>query len=101
MFPKDASYSVCSRGTIMPDDDLIEPTLAPEIFVDYFTQHAVSDGIMSCVGYRKRADGKIIVVRLMWPAAHTSAAIQEAATALLGATQSVPIKEKPLKPGVH
>lgn len=54
----------------------------PEIFVDGFTQHTARDGVMSCIGYRKMSEGKIVVVRLVWPATSTSSAIDEATAAL-------------------
>jgi hypothetical protein len=69
-------------GENMPDDTVIEPFAVPEIFVDGFTQHKAHDGVMSCVGYRKLAEGKIVVVRLVWPAVNTSAAIDDAISAL-------------------
>jgi hypothetical protein len=54
----------------------------PEIFVDGFTQHMSRDGVMSCIGYRKMAEGSIVVIRLVWPATSTGAAIDEANEAL-------------------
>lgn len=72
----------------MSDDDLIEPYAVPEIFVDSFTKHVSRDGVMTCVGYRKMAEGRVVVVRLAWPAVNTSAAIEDANLAL-----TVPIDE--------
>ncbi len=68
----------------MPNSDLIEICAVQEIFVDGFTQHIAQDGVMSCVGYRKRLDSKEIVVRLVWPIANTASAIGEAHAAMEG-----------------
>lgn len=66
----------------MPDDRLIEPFAVPEIFVDGFTGHTARDGVMSCAGYRHTKEGKVVVVRLVWPVVNTTAAIDDAISAL-------------------
>jgi hypothetical protein len=66
----------------MPEDRIIEPFTAPEIFVDGFTQHEARNGVMTCIGYRAMKDGKFAVVRLVWPVVSTGAAIDDAIAAL-------------------
>lgn len=66
----------------MQEDEFIEPFAAPEIFVDGFSKHLSRDGVMSCVGYRKMPDGNLVVVRLVWPAVNTMAAIEDAEAAM-------------------
>lgn len=66
----------------MSKDDLIEPYTVHEIFVDGFIEHRSIDGVMSCVGYRKSPEGRVIVVRLAWPETSTQAAIDDANAAL-------------------
>jgi len=66
----------------MGRNDLIEPFAAQEIFVDGFTDHATRNGVMTCVGYRRLPEGNVIVVRLVWPAVNTTAAIDSAMQAM-------------------
>ena len=66
----------------MADEELIEAYTVPEIFVDGFTAHSSRDGVMTCVGYRRMAEGKIVVLRLVWPAINTIAAIDDANAAM-------------------
>lgn len=66
----------------MPDE-LIEPVGVLEIFVDGFTDHVARDGVMSCVGYRTMKDGKFVVIKLVWPAVNTEAAIGDARSAMV------------------
>ncbi len=66
----------------MSKDDVIEIYSAPEIYVDGFTQHTSRDGVMTCVGYRKMPEGRVVVVKLVWPAANTNAAIEDALSAM-------------------
>lgn len=68
----------------MRDETLVEPFAVSEIYVDGFTEHAMINGNMSCVGFRiqppSRTNGepqKVIVVRLVWPAASTEEAIMD------------------------
>lgn len=75
----------------MADCKLIEPYAVPEIFVDGFTQHNSRDGVMTCVGYRAMQDGKVVVIRLAWPAVNTEAAILDASVAMAA----------PIKPAAH
>lgn len=67
------------------DDEPLEAYTVPEIFVDGFTGHTSRDGVMSCVGYRKLREGKIVVVKLVWPAVNTNAAIDDANAAMIRA----------------
>ncbi len=66
----------------MTEEEFIETFTAPEIFVDGFSKHTARDGVMSCIGYRKLPEGKLVVVRLVWPAVNTIAAIEEAEAAM-------------------
>jgi hypothetical protein len=84
-------------GMNMPDDTVIEPATVQEIFVDGFSEHAIHDGVMTCIGYRKMKDGKYAVVRLVWPAVNTNAAIEDATLAL----NTPPRQAVGLKRGVH
>jgi hypothetical protein len=84
-------------GMNMPDDTVIEPATVQEFFIDGFTDHAVHDGVMTCIGYRNMKDGKYAVVRLVWPAVNTCAAIEDATLALNTPTPQV----VGLKRGVH
>jgi hypothetical protein len=71
----------------MTDDDLIEPYAVPEIFVDGFTRHASRSGVMTCVGYRVMPEGKVVVIRLVWPAVNTVEAIDDAVNAMNAAVR--------------
>lgn len=69
----------------MRDETLVEPFSVPEIYIDGFTDHTIINGNMSCVGYRvqppSRLNGdpiRVIVVRLVWPAATTDEGIADA-----------------------
>jgi hypothetical protein len=64
------------------DEELLEPYAVAEIFVDGFTKHTLRDGVMTCVGFRNMTEGKVIVVRLVWPAVNTVAAINDAVVAM-------------------
>lgn len=64
------------------DEDLIEPLGVPEIYVDNFTKHVSRNGVMSCVGFRDMTEGKVVVVRLVWPLVNTSSAIDDANQAM-------------------
>ncbi len=66
----------------MSDESVIEPFGVPEIFVDGFTHHTAHDGVMTCIGYRKMPSGKVVVLRLAWPAVNTAAAITDAEEAM-------------------
>ncbi len=68
----------------MNDEGLIEPFSVQEIFVDGFTDHQTHDGVMTCAGYRKTKEGRLVVVRLVWPEVNTAAAIADATAALAG-----------------
>lgn len=59
----------------MRDETLNEPFAVQEIFVDGFSDHVVTNGIMTCAGYRIQPPSrmnpemqKIVVVRLVMPA---------------------------------
>lgn len=67
-----------SEVSVSAENDLLEPYAAPEIFVDGFTKHTSRDGVMTCVGYRNMPEGRVIVVRLVWPAVNTGAAMDDA-----------------------
>lgn len=82
----------------MTEEEFSEPFAAPEIFVDGFTNHTARDGVMTCVGYRRMADGSHIVVRLAWPAVNTMAAVEEAEAAL---ARPQPAARVGPKRGVH
>jgi hypothetical protein len=84
----------------MSDEPLIEPFSVPEIFVDGFTDHVARDGVMSCAGYRHMKDGKIVVVRLVWPAVNTDAAIEDAKIAMASPNPTTPLHIVP-KRGIH
>jgi hypothetical protein len=62
--------------------DPIELYSVPEIFVDGFTKHVSVDGVMSCIGYRKMQGRSVVVLKLVWPAVNTGAAISDAMEAL-------------------
>lgn len=66
----------------MRKEETFDDFSAPEIFVDGFVNHASRDGVMSCVGYRSIGGRKIIVLRLVWPAANTTSAVEDAMSAL-------------------
>lgn len=66
----------------VPEEEIIEPPGVLEIYVDEFTRHVTHNGNMSCVGVRNYADGKTVVVRLVWPADNTKFAIEDARDAL-------------------
>lgn len=84
----------------MRDEELLEPFAVQEIFVNGFTNHQRHDGVMSCVGYRATRDGKLVVVRLVWPAANTEAAIEDAKAALAAAEVTLENSGE-CKRGVH
>jgi hypothetical protein len=63
-------------------EDMIEVYPTKEIFVDGFAGHKSSDGVMTCVGYRKMSEGNVVVVRLAWPAVNTNEAIISAIDAM-------------------
>lgn len=84
------------------DDEPVEAYTVPEIFVDGFTSHALRDGVMTCVGYRKLIEGKIVVVKLVWPAVNTNAAIDDANAAMDAANRPIPTgKRNGPKKGIH
>lgn len=62
--------------------DLIDNYSAPEIFVDGFANHTSHDGVMTCVGYRRMPEGLTVVIRLVWPAVNTVAAVDDAIQAM-------------------
>ena len=69
----------------MRDETLVEPFAVAEIFVDGFTDHQIHNGVMTCAGYRLQPPShqhgdplKVVVVRLVWPAAATDDAIADA-----------------------
>lgn len=66
----------------MTEEEFSEPFAAPEIFVDGFSKHTARDGVMTCIGYRNMPEGRMVVVRLVWPAVNTMAAIEEAEAAM-------------------
>ena len=73
----------------MRDPTLIEPFAVQEIFVDGFTEHALHNGVMTCVGYRLQPPShqhgemiKVVVLKLVWPAASTNEAITDARQAM-------------------
>lgn len=71
----------------MGTQDLIELYSVPEIFVDGFARHTSHDGVMTCIGYRLMDGHKIVVLRLVWPAVNTTAAINEAVDAMSASSQ--------------
>lgn len=80
----------------MRDETLVEPFAVPEIFVDGFSDHVITNGVMTCAGYRIqpaiRGDGeamKVVVIRLVMPAANIDEAIEDARQA-----QSSPVVVK-------
>lgn len=64
------------------EEEMIESPGVLEIYVDEFTRHITHNGNMSCVGVRNYADGKTVVVRLVWPADNTKFAIEDARDAM-------------------
>ena len=80
----------------MQEDDLIDLHAVPEIFVDNFTRHVSRDGVMSCVGYRQMPQGKVIVIKLVWPAVNTSSAIGDAIDAMNSVVHATTKRE-----GIH
>lgn len=69
----------------MRDETLVEAYPVPEIFVDGFSDHVVTNGVMTCAGYRvqpaSREDAeptRIVVIRLVMPAMNMDAAIEDA-----------------------
>jgi len=77
----------------MRDETLVEPFPVQEIFVDGFSDHIITNGVLTCAGYRiqpaSRLNGdpqKIVVIRLVMPAANLDEAIEDARQA-----QSQPI----------
>ena len=92
---------LCGRGVSMNDEELIEPFLAPEVFVDGFSEHTVRDGVMTCAGYRTMKHGRIVVIRLAWPVVNTIAAIDAAIQAMVPSAAPVKIVVAHPKRGVH
>lgn len=77
----------------MRDETLVEPFSVQEIFVDGFCDHQISNGVMTCVGYRlqrpSRQNGdplKVVVVRLVMPAINITEAIEDMRAAQSGPT---------------
>jgi hypothetical protein len=77
----------------MRDATLVEPFAVQEIFVDGFCDHQVRSGVMTCVGYRvqcpSRQNGsplKVVVVRLVMPAANINEAIDDVRSAQTSTT---------------
>lgn len=68
----------------MRDETLIEHFAVPEIFVDGFSDHIITNGVMSCAGYRlQQAPGatkpeRVVVVRIVIPAVAVDEAIADA-----------------------
>lgn len=86
------------------EEELIESPGVLEIYVDEFTRHITHNGNMSCVGVRNYADGKTVVVRLVWPADNTKFAIDDARDALCKpevATPPTERKRSARKRGIH
>lgn len=84
----------------MRDANVCEPFAVSEIFVDGFTNHEIHNGVMSCVGYRLQPQPsgeplKVVVIRLVWPAAATDDAIVDAQSAQVGAPLKVARPERP------
>lgn len=79
----------------MRDNTLIEPFAVQEIFVDGFSDHVISNGVMTCAGYRlqmqpgSKEPHRIVVIRLVMPAANINEAIDDARQAQSGGPASV------------
>jgi len=69
----------------MRDATLVEPFAVQEIFVDGFSDHTITNGVMSCAGYRLHAPlhaggepHRVVVIRLVMPAHKINEAIEDA-----------------------
>lgn len=66
----------------MSEECLIEPSIAPEVFVDGFGNYEVRQGVLSCAGYRiDRSGHAVIVLKIVMPVANLKMVMERAAIA--------------------